>query len=92
MLELREDTAVWANNIFCPKVDQVETHFSGLAFGSQNLQNWGYSPPPKMPQNGTFGVGPAAGVGRCALRCATRPITFAFWTVRAVYTVGIAFP
>ena len=77
MLELREDTAVWANNIFCPKVDQVETHFSGLAFGSQNLQNWGYTrgPPPrkcrKMVLSGG-GVRTRGGDGGCG----TTSVTF----------------
>ena len=51
VLELREDTGVWAKNIFCPKVDQVEQKLAASALGSKNHQNWRrylWSPPPKM--------------------------------------------
>ena len=46
MLNLRDDTGVWARNIFCPKVDRMETAHTVPAFVPQKRQNpWKRSSP-----------------------------------------------
>ena len=97
-LELREDTTVWAKNILCPKVDQVGQKLAASALGSKNLQKLEEVPvppsPPKMLKNEHFGVGPPAGVGRCASRCATRPVGTGDvigrrWPRCSTWTIGV---